>query len=575
MKGIVTSHYRIKLWGIFGALLFVYSWLFGAVIQVASAGPLPEKILYHVSLGGGIWSINPDGTDAVELSDHGWFAQYSPGGTKIAFSEWYDDGIWVMDADGSNQRKLTDFGSTPSWSPDESQIVFQTGGTDAVNRRLWIMNADGTDPIQLSDNPADFPHWSPNGSKILYNGWTPSASIWMIESDGSGETLISEAGLGPSWSSDGTEILFTSYVDNRIWIMDADGTNLRSVSTSIGVLASMNPDGDQVVFESSGGLIVTTLDGDETLISEVGYSPDWLVGDTSPPYPSQQPIFSGVGLVPWSEIEDGYATTAPEYFFYVVDAPFGGTLNIFGNFDHARSRRIAEYKVLFAKWDDEIEPSPGDFQELRQSWSNYKWNPIEGEYELFSVGPDDEGIYSVPPDTEDWYLDDLLIQWKTTDFEDGKYTLKLQAFRRTGGEVWLNPSFNNLVLMIDNTRPKVEISQIFYDGEEVDTCAIVEMASPGDTLTFRITAWDNELHLRKYSLRAHYGDNQSFTITSESYVSVPSREWGGVADLDVDHSDWPTTCAYQFRLQGWTRTTDGYKYLQYKEYNKHITILLP
>jgi hypothetical protein len=337
----------------------------------------------------------------------------------------------------------------------------------------------------------------------------------------------------------------------------------------------VNPDGDLVVFESStGGLIVTTLVGVETVILEVGHSPDWLFGDTAPPYPSQ-PIFSGVGLVPWSEIEDGYATTEPEYLFYVVDAPFGGTLNIFGNFDHARSRRIARYKVLFAKWDGEFEPSPGDFQELRQSWSNYKWNPTEGEYELFPVGPDDEGRYSVPPDTEDWYLDDLLVQWKTTDFEDGKYTLKLQAFRRLGGEVWLSPSFNQLVLMIDNTKPKVEISQIFYDGTEVDTCAIVEMASPTDPLTFRITAWDNELHLRKYFLRAHYGDNESFTITSENYTSVPSREWGGVEDLDVVYADWPETCAYQFRLQGWTRTTDGYKHLQYREYNKHITILLP
>ena len=80
--------------------------------------------------------------------------------------------IFVMNADGSNLTILTcnvvTGDSDPSWSPDGSKIAF-TSFRDG-NAEIHVMNADGSDPINLTNNPAwDYaPAWSPDGTRIAF-----------------------------------------------------------------------------------------------------------------------------------------------------------------------------------------------------------------------------------------------------------------------------------------------------------------------------------------------------------------------------------------------------------------------
>jgi len=284
------------------------------------------------------------------------------------------------------------------------------------------------------------------------------------------------------------------------------------------------------------------------------------------------PIFSGVGLVPATEIVDGYATTDSSYYLYVRDAPFGGRLHVFGNFHELRARGAKYYKVLCSKVGSTDPPVP-----LRQSWTNYRWETDRFVPQV--VGPDAGDRYEIPPASEIWYLDDLLITWRTWPFENGRYKLQLEAYTSAGASVYLPESQNQLVLTIDNTRPKVEISEISHAGAPVGRCDIVYLGDPPDGLRFTLRASDPEGHLLSYALVAHYGDNERRVIEAEGYGSHTDEDgphlWDGIADTTVPSAPWrpPEPCAYQFRLSARGRTINGYNRIHYVEYNKHVTLL--
>lgn len=84
----------------------------------------------------------------------------SPDGTRIAYVGQEvnrSDDVFVMRIDGTEQRRLTDnvweWDKHPSWSPDSLRIVFWSNRTGI--KQLWVMNADGGNPINISNTKWD------------------------------------------------------------------------------------------------------------------------------------------------------------------------------------------------------------------------------------------------------------------------------------------------------------------------------------------------------------------------------------------------------------------------------------
>jgi len=98
--------------------------------------------------------------------------------------------------------------TAPAVSPDGRRIAFARGETTdtqqsplaaIATRRLWLMDADGSNP-QAVTNPAgwvdDAPVWTPDGARLLFVRWhggkgTPSsAALWSVGADGTGAALV-------------------------------------------------------------------------------------------------------------------------------------------------------------------------------------------------------------------------------------------------------------------------------------------------------------------------------------------------------------------------------------------------
>ncbi len=204
--------------------------------------------------GYGITVINADGSNPhVLTSPEGGPLEYHPAwrlptGSQIAFTSGGGAHVEVMNADGSGRHRIVSgtggerYGHM-SWSPDGSKIAFEStrqnqgGGDDGYE--IWVMNADGTTLVRLTNNecPDHHPEWAPNG-KILFARHPTlrcTAGIMSINPDGSGETRVfldPFSSTAPSLSNDGQQLAY--YTILGVKVGNATGANATLVPSTGG-----------------------------------------------------------------------------------------------------------------------------------------------------------------------------------------------------------------------------------------------------------------------------------------------------------------------------------------------------
>ena len=181
-------------------------------------------------------------------TDEAWeyLPVWSPDNSLIAYVSDLggDEEIWVMDADGDNQTQLTDndiFDTHPAWSPSGEQILFQSN-RDGDNE-LYSMTVDGDEVVQLTDNEDEdiAPMYSPDKSSVAFvSDRDGNNEIYIMNPDGTLPTRLTQNEVDdahPAWSLDGKWLVYQSVEGSNvdIYLMRADGSNTTRLTDERGV----------------------------------------------------------------------------------------------------------------------------------------------------------------------------------------------------------------------------------------------------------------------------------------------------------------------------------------------------
>ncbi|HET8650572.1 MAG TPA: hypothetical protein VFL95_11055 [Gemmatimonadales bacterium] len=207
--------------------------------------------------------VNADGTGDHAILGPGTYSNpaWAPGGSRILFTEQVAGGMLQLETvapDGSGRAPLgtrVADDQDPAWAPDGRSVAFVSNcrgepPCDPAVADLWVMNADGSNPRQLTfgtgiDDDAGAPTWSPDGKWIAFQMHRDQATnIYRIRPTGdslqqltSGDASVSR--LWPSYSPDGSALLFTRWegydsVNTPLFIASPDGSDPRPLGLTVG-----------------------------------------------------------------------------------------------------------------------------------------------------------------------------------------------------------------------------------------------------------------------------------------------------------------------------------------------------
>jgi hypothetical protein len=377
-----------------------------------------------------------------------------------------------------------------------------------------------------------------------------------------------------TWADAGESVILFPQPNPTGTVLKADLTTSPATVTEIAGPTSPAPYSVSVL--SSNQLLIASA----TVVGEVDL--------TASVYSAAGPIFLGIGFVPAdaTHLPNGYADTTmdPTYFFQVKDCPFGGTLPLMINWEHARTLGANFYQVF-------IEGPVGPAVQVTEPFADYLWSVPLNKFELVTTSSASGGYYPLRSMGQIWLNYWLGLLLDTTARPNGlnKISIKLFSAENPASEIgsFTDPGrFASLV--IDNTVPVVNIQQILQQPGDhpIDNCGIVTTGAP--TFTFRVRASAPQSHLLGWSLTAYWGNNQSKPVSSDNYNNhiSPTRLWAGITgvvvpppgatpwDATVTGDPTSTRCAHSFFLHAWDRVINGWGYIHgVATYQRSITLL--
>lgn len=274
--------------------------------------------------------VAPDAPSIAADRGHEHGKTQSP---AIAFGSRRDGGppeIWVMNADGSDPLQLTNStdpvtsNGQPDWSPNGRRLAFMS--TRTGDAEIFTMRSDGSDPVNLTNHPAtdQAPVWAPGGKRVAFHSNRDGNFELYVLKVRTGELtrLTTHTGVDqfPDWSPNGRKIVFQRDGDIHVMDLRTGQTTQLTATPQLEDMPTWSPNGKQIAFMSQrdGYPSVYVMDADGGNPVNLTSRP---VGVTTP----WQSAFPG-----WSKngeriyFQSARPETAGDVELFVVDAA-GGT----------------------------------------------------------------------------------------------------------------------------------------------------------------------------------------------------------------------------------------------------------
>jgi TolB protein len=180
----------------------------------ASTSPDGSRIALTLSRDGNseIYAMPSAGGTPTRLTDNWWIdtsPTYSPDGKQIAYvsAKTGNPHIYVMDADGGNQTRITfqgNYNQTPDWSPRGNAIAF-TARDERFRFDIFTVDPATKEIKRLTQDQGnnEEPTFSPDGRLIAFvSDRSGQRRIWVMNADGTKQRQVYNGSLQcdtPSW----------------------------------------------------------------------------------------------------------------------------------------------------------------------------------------------------------------------------------------------------------------------------------------------------------------------------------------------------------------------------------------